>query len=151
LPLPQTSTTTTTTIASTPTTTSAPTPPKPAPKPTPKPATKPTVKLIAVKVHGSAVQVTVVCHAATGHTCAATLSLVVTKTGAPSAKPAKRPVVIASARYKLAGGARRQLPVTLNRAGRSLLSARHRLAAQLRLTIGTRTVTRAVTFTRVAR
>ncbi len=60
-------------------------------------------------------------------------------------------MLIGSARYKLAAGARRQLSVTLNRTGKSLVSSRHRLTAQLRVTIGTRTVTRAVTFTRGAR
>jgi hypothetical protein len=150
-PPTQTSTTTSTTTASTstsPSTATTPVPPA-ALKPTPTP--KPTVTLIAVKVSGSAVRVTVTCHAAAGHRCSGSLRLIATETRRSGAKPAKRSVLIGSARCKLAGGARRQLSVRLNRAGRSLLSARHRLPAQLRVTIGRQTVTRAVTFTRAAR
>jgi hypothetical protein len=151
LPTVQTGTTTSTTTTSTSTSPSTATTPLPPVKVKPTPTPKPTVKLIAVKVSGSAVRVTVTCHAAAGHRCSGSLSLIATETRRSGAKPAKRSVLIGSARCKLAGGARRQLSVRLNRTGRSLLSARHRLPAQLRVTIGPQTVTRAVTFTRVAR
>ena len=146
-----------TTTASTPTpTTSAPAPPAtgapaPAPTPTPTPASKASLKLIAVKVTGAAVRVTVTCHAAAREKCAGTLRLVATDPRRTAAKSSKHSILIGSTRCKLAGGARRQLSVKLNRAGRSLLSARHRLPAQLRVTIGAQTVTRAVTFTRGVR
>jgi hypothetical protein len=146
---PQTQTTpipTTTAPVSPPTTTA--TTPSTTPPPTPKPATKPTAQLTAVKVSGTAVTVTVVCHATAHQTCTGTLSLLVTEPRSHAAKAAKRLVLIGSTPCKLVGATRRRVAVALNRTGKSLLHSRHSLAARLRLTIGTTTVTRTVTLTR---
>ena len=105
-----------------------------------------------MKVGGTAAQATVVCHAAAQPDLYGSLSLRVTETKrSAGGNPPSASVVIGSAPYKLAGGGQRRLSVTLNRTGKSLLRSRHTLAARLRLTIGNGTVTRTVTFTRVAR
>jgi hypothetical protein len=136
--------------------TPAPTTPAPVPTTTPPPSTttgvtqarKPTAQLTAVKVSGTAVVVTIVCHATARQTCTGTLSLFVTEPRSHPAKSAKRVVLIGSRRCKLVGPTRRRLAVTLNRTGRSLLRSRRSLTAGLRLTIGNTTVTRMVTLTR---
>jgi hypothetical protein len=140
----QTATTTTTTTTTRP----APTPTKTTPTPPPKP----TASLAAVKVKGAAVMVTVVCHATARQTCTGSLSLLVTESGSAPANAAKRVVVIGNSPYKLKGGTRRRLSVSLNRTGKSLLRSRHKLTARLRLTIDKQTtLARTVTFKRTKR
>jgi hypothetical protein len=133
------------------TTTTTPTPPTTTTLTTPTPAKKPTASLAAVKVSGSVVQVTVVCHAAARQTCTGTLSLVVTEPRSPATKSAKRSVLVGRTPFKLKGATRRRLSVALNRTGKSLLRSRHKLTAGLRLTLGTQTVTRTVTLKQAKR
>jgi hypothetical protein len=96
-------------------------------------------------VSGITARMLVSCTGTTGSTCAVALNLTATE------KLNRRRLIVGSARVTLTAGRAQTVRVTLNRAGRQLLAARHQLATTLRasqvipggraVTVSTQTVT----------
>jgi hypothetical protein len=99
----------------------------------------------AAKVSGKAAQVTVSCPSASSANCSVKVVLAVTETllgnkviavSAKKAKRHKRRVTLGSATATIKPGGRKQIKVSLNGAGRKLLTARHTLKVDLSVTEG---------------
>jgi hypothetical protein len=113
-------------------------PPKPNPKPTPKAGTASAGR---ITVKGRTATVAVTCRGATSCRVSLTLTVHETLRGhrivAISAAKTKKPkvkhrlVVVGSASATVGAGKTAKLKVSLNRTGRGLLAARHRLTATL--------------------
>jgi len=114
----------------------------------PAPPSVGSARVGSVKVGGSAVNEEVSCTGASSATCELTLTLTVTETlkggkvvGVSASKrkkkrpkTVKRTVTVGSATVTLTGGQSKVVKVTLNAAGKRLLSSRHKLTAQLTTT-----------------
>jgi hypothetical protein len=99
----------------------------------------------SAKVSGNAVQVTVSCPSASSANCSVKVVLVVTETlsgnkviavSAKKAKKHKRMVTLGSATATIKPGGQTQIKVSLNGAGKKLLTARHTLKVDLSVTEG---------------
>jgi hypothetical protein len=97
----------------------------------------------SAKVSGNTAQVTVSCPSASSANCSVKVVLVVTETlsgnkviavSAKKAKKHKRTVTLGSATATIKPGARTQIKVSLNGAGKKLLTARHTLKVDLSVT-----------------
>jgi hypothetical protein len=99
----------------------------------------------SAKVSGNAAQVTVSCPSASSANCSVRVVLVVTETlsgnkviavSAKKAKTHKRTVTLGSATATIKPGGQTQIKVSLNGAGKKLLTARHTLKLDLSVTEG---------------
>jgi hypothetical protein len=110
----------------------------------------------SAKVSGNAAQVTVSCPSASSANCSVKVVLVVTETlsghkviavSTKKPKPHKRTVTLGSATATIKPGGQTQIKVSLNGAGKKLLTARHTLKVHLSVTEdGTSLATKKVTF-----
>ena len=101
--------------------------------------------IASAKVSGNAAQVTVSCPSTSSANCSVTVVLVVTETlsgnkviavSAKKAKTHKRTVTLGSATATIKPGGQTQIKVSLNGAGKKLLTARHTLKIDLSVTEG---------------
>jgi hypothetical protein len=111
----------------------------------------------SANVSGNAAQVTVSCPSASSANCSVKVVLVVTETlsgnkviavSATKAKKHKRTVTLGSATATVKAGGQTQIKVSLNGAGKKLLTARHTLKVDLSVTEGDKSLaTKKVSFT----
>jgi hypothetical protein len=110
----------------------------------------------SVKVSGNAAQVTVSCPSASSANCSVKVTLVVTETlsghkliavSARKPKTHKRTVTLGSATATINPGGQTQIKISLNSAGKKLLTSRHTLKVELSVTEdGKKLATKEVTF-----
>ena len=112
--------------------------------------------IASATVSGNAAQVTVSCPSTSSANCSVTVVLVVTETlsgnkviavSAKKAKTHKRTVTLGSATATIKPGGQTQIKVSLNGAGKKLLTARHTLKLDMSVTEGGKSLaTKTVSF-----